>query len=349
MKIKLPPMYESYTQYFNHIDYIFSKKYLIEANSISKQLLPVARQITKQLIQYIKQQCSITVYTGYHWDFNKQNFIKLDNKRNPYALWINLYKPVITDTKDGYTGRNIENENVYIAETTKITVSISLETNIKDLSGLIDHELQHVREMYAHPEKNVLALNKTNIYADPYLNKFVKASFRDILYMMSDTEQAAYIQQVYKYVKHHSEIKKIDVNDKNIEKLSHISLFYTAYSEIYNRKTYIALVPILQDVTLEFGYLLKTNFKYKNSNLSKQYINDVKNGNAEFDMNIFNDILEFIYSKIQLYQRKVANAIYTAISDNKKENPNDINVIINNNPIKKSDLLRKKYNKKNNK
>lgn len=183
---------------------------------------------------------------------------------------------------------------------------------MENILNTLIHELQHCRVAYSNKDKDVLNLNPTNIY-----NKITELPklCRDILYMMSEDEQSSHIQQIYHYVLTHPEINDIDINDNTLETISGLKQFYTSYTAIYNYKQDIRNNSYLQNIILNLGLKFKENFKFRNSKLTKQYVNDVLNDTAEYDGSIFRYMMEFIYSKIQEYQRKVARTIYFAIED----------------------------------
>lgn len=298
-----------------HIDYVYIHKYLLESQGISKQLVKVQTNIYYQIKDYISKQEECSIYTGYNWNFNEQNFIKLNDPNKPYPLYIDLHKS-LRGHSDGNTFRNIKQEKL---RNTKITINISLKCD--DVSSTLLHKLQHCREMYALRNKNVVQHNKTNVYAinDNNYDAIFKTLYHDILYMMSDAEQHAHLQQVYDYVYNNDEIVDIDIHDPELENKANLRLFYDAFKTLQNYKQLIINDSYFQELALKFGILLKRKFNYKDLKLTDQYVLNVMNNKDEFDMQIYVSILGFIQDKIIQYQRKVGRTIYMAIDDRNDE------------------------------
>lgn len=284
-------------------------QYLHESNGISTQLIDVQYDLYNKLTPLINKKQKICIYTGYNWDFNIDNLVKLHNKNKPYPLYINLciFK---NSNKDGETYRNLTKEK---QGDTKIIINLSLNCN--DLLGILIHELQHIRELYAKPTRNVLASNPKNVYANPNLSKDIQTLYKDILYYMSDAEQHAHLQSIYSYVLTHPEINNIEYRTSEFDKVTGLKEFYDIWQTFYTYKQYIKHIPYLQEISLKFGLLLKTNFKYKNSKLTNEYLKNIQNNKIEFDISIYQSIAEFIHNNLINYQRKVARTIYKAIED----------------------------------
>lgn len=65
-----------------YIDILYTQYYIIESQGISEKLLPIAADLYNIINPYMNNiDKDIFVYTGYYWNFDKQEFIKLNNKK----------------------------------------------------------------------------------------------------------------------------------------------------------------------------------------------------------------------------------------------------------------------------
>lgn len=94
---------------------------------------------------------------------------------------------------------------------------------------------------------------------------------------MSDAEQHAQLQSVYGFVLDNPEVTNIEYKSLEFDKISGLKDFYDVWQTFYTYKKYIKNIPYLQEISLKFGLLLKQNFNYKNSKLTKQYLQDIHN------------------------------------------------------------------------
>lgn len=183
---------------------------------LCKELYPYTKN-TEIPIQYIN--------TYYYWVFIKQCFIKTENPKHSYILWIKL-----KNAGGSFTYRNIDNEKL---GKTAICINIANKYNdINELRRVIFHELQHCRESYAIIDKDVLRQNKTNIYADRTQTDAVHMMFKHILYQLSDAEQHARLQEIYDYVYSNEQITINDITSNELLSVSYINEFKVAISSL---------------------------------------------------------------------------------------------------------------------
>lgn len=249
------------------IDIIYTQYHIFESMGISEKLLPIASDIFNIINPYMGNISKDTfVYTGYHWDFDKQEFIQLNNRKKPYPLYIKIY--VYNDkNRDSYTFRQLNKE-----QEGKTAMCICIYTLCEDTESVILHELQHLREMYALPYKNIVEIDKKNLYG---LRKtdLIFQMFHLVLYMLSPTEQHACIQQVYHYVYNNDNYNEIEIDEYNIKKLSKIDEFESGIKVVMtytSRK--ICNEPSILEILFQLGFILKKNFRWKYPKLNKSYV-----------------------------------------------------------------------------
>lgn len=303
---------DTFNTIYEKADYLYNQYYLIESGGIIEKNVDIAEDIENQITPFIQNKQYNKIYTGYNWDFNKQEFIKLNNKNKEYPVYIQIYDHTSYD-KPAHTGRAVKN---LPEKNTDIVIYISDDCDLEGLLLLILHELQHCREFYAKKNINVVALNKTNQYKSPKISKEVIKYYKKILYILSEAEQHAMLQEVYAYVLRNDNITTVDIRNKKILEISHINEFNNIiglYKMYFQTKIYDYL-----KITILFGYYLKKNFNYKNRELTKQYIDDIKNYNEEIDIKMVISINNYINELFQKYKNKVYRVIYKAINDKKK-------------------------------
>lgn len=162
-----------------YIDILYTQYHINEAQGISEKLLPIAENLSNIIDPYMGNVSKDTfVYTGYNWNFDKQEFIKLDDKSKPYPLWIKIFVNS-NNQKDSYTFRQINKE-----KEGKTAMCICIYTHCENTESILLHELQHMREMYALPYKNVVEIDTTNIYG-LHKDDMVFTLFHSVFYMLS--------------------------------------------------------------------------------------------------------------------------------------------------------------------
>ena len=288
-------------------DYIFSQKYMVEAQHISYDIMPIAQDIFKLVINNL--QFNKLIYTGYNWDFDKKEFVKLNDNNSPYALYINIIE---LSKSGGNASRNISQEH----NNTDIIINVADTIPVKYLRLVIRHELQHCKEMYILKDKNVLQYDKTTVYNYPKFGDNFKKLTKDLFYPLSNAEQHAILQEVHDYVFHNKNITESNLFniDTELENIIKINKFWYQWRYFIN---FIGIHIYYIDLTiLNIGYILKTNFNYKNDKLTKSYL-DLANDNKleQIDISILMDIMNFLNKKISEFQRKVIRTIYLAIQD----------------------------------
>lgn len=293
------------------IDDIYSFHRLYESQSISTQLIPIVNDMYELLISCIPNIINTTgfIYTGYHWNFDKQQFIKLNNKKEPYSVWIKFYNDYTTKS---HTYRNIENEK---QGKTAICMGIGKKDNVK-YKRVIFHELQHVRELYAVKDKNVVERNKTNVYGNKSIDDETQIIFKHILYVLSDAEQHAILHELYMYIQDKN-TDTVNVLDNDILAASGIYEFEGAIKGIINLtgSDYDNVREYMNKQLFKLCIKLKDNFKFKHEKLTKSYIDNVLNDKEYVNTWIINSMIDFLWGKLKIYQRKVYRAIYKAIDD----------------------------------
>ena len=291
-----------------YANYIFYNKYMVEAQGISYELKDVSLSIYNLIKNKLtKQNIEKLIYTGYNWNFNKKEFIKLDDEYKEYPLYIKICQ---LDNGVGKVGRKLSQEKY----NTDIIINISIDINPKYLQLVIRHELQHCKELYILKDRNVLLSDKTTIYNSPKLNSNFKEQNKDLFYPLSKTEQRAILQEIYSYVYDNKNITRNNLLDNEIGNISKVNKFYWLYRYYLN---FIGLNIYYYDLNiLNIGYVLKQNFNYKNSNFTNTYIDNANSYKLEkIDISILMDIMQYLENLIQKYQRKILRIIYLAIED----------------------------------
>ena len=291
-----------------YANYIFYNKYMVEAQGISYELKDVAVSIYNLIKNKLtKQNINKLIYTGYNWNFNKKEFIKLDDEYIEYPLYIKICQ---LDSGVGKVGRKLSQEKY----NTNIIINLSIDINLKHLQLVIRQELQHCKEMYILKDRNVLLSDKTTIYNSPTLDKNFRVQNKDIFYPLSKTEQRAILQEIYNYVYDNKNITRNNLLDDEIGNISKVNKFYWLYRYYLN---FIGLNIYYYDLNiLNIGYVLKQNFNYKNSNFTNTYIDNANNFKLEYiDISLLMDIMKYLESLIQKFQRKILRIIYLAIED----------------------------------
>ena len=203
-----------------YANYIFYNKYMVEAQGISYELKDVSLSIYNLIKNKLtKQNIEKLIYTGYNWNFNKKEFIKLDDEYKEYPLYIKICQ---LDNGVGKVGRKLSQEKY----NTDIIINISIDINPKYLQLVIRHELQHCKELYILKDRNVLLSDKTTIYNSPKLNSNFKEQNKDLFYPLSKTEQRAILQEIYSYVYDNKNITRNNLLDNEIGNISKVNKFY---------------------------------------------------------------------------------------------------------------------------
>lgn len=137
-------------------------KIICESQGVSEELQPIAYNMAEQIKPYIDDSELIELFTNYNWDFNKKTFVKSNN-----ICTESVYLELKNKLADEKASAQVYNRNVHI-KNGKITIMLSLPKNynksVNELAYVIIHELQHIKQMYIHPSKDVLTLNKVNNY-----------------------------------------------------------------------------------------------------------------------------------------------------------------------------------------
>lgn len=296
------------------IDILYTQYHIFESLGISEKLLPVASDIYNSIANYMGQISSDTfIYTGYHWNFDKQEFIKLNNKKETYPLYIKIF---VTKSKnrDSYTFRQLDKE-----KEGKTAMCICIYTLCEDTESILLHELQHMREMYALTYKNIVEIDKKNLYGLKQ-EDLIFQLFHLVLYMLSPAEQHACLQQVYHYVYNNDNYNEIEIDEYNVKKLSKINDFEAGIKVVmtYTSRS-ICNEPSILEILFQLGFILKKNFRWKYSRLNKSYAEEILSSDKKVDSQFLIDIIKFLKDLQKKYQRKVYRAIYKAIQDRKNK------------------------------
>lgn len=311
---EVPIPYQSIEEFNSDIDTIFEMMYmhpLLEKQGISFDNFNLLNDIYPYIQYHYKHNNKFKYYTEYNWDFDKKKFIKLSDNTKPYPFYIYIYTDNSSNAKLATTFRNIEKEK---QGNTDIIIFINKTLcAYDDLYGTIIHEVQHVKEMYICKDKNVVYDNKTNIYNyHEHSNKV----YKDLLYIMSEPEQHAIIQELYNYVYKHSDVTYENMLDHyKVISISNIQKFSQQYYALENYMNIITLARETRKMFMHFCKLLKTNFGYKNPKFTDKYMQDIINGNIEISTEFELSILEFIKQKQKEYRRKIYKTVYNAIQD----------------------------------
>lgn len=203
------------------------------------------------------------IYTGWDWNLIDKACFKNSNNSG-YPIYIS-----IDSDFDDYSFAYIENRDL---SNDKIIIHINAN-NVDDIDikSKLSHEFTYIRTMFSQIQKNPLETKKIKYtikdicyYLDIKNRKYSLNSFSNAqektlfnqhflnaincLYYMSETEQEARINQIYKYI-----VDKYDVTNvpnrnillKEIDDISLLSDFIEAYESIENSNNQYAFRKVL--------------------------------------------------------------------------------------------------------
>lgn len=294
---------------------------ITEEYHIASEYFKVARTIQK-LYQLHKNDKidkeSQLIYTGYNLNIDTQKLSKLNNEFKYIPIYAEL---IYSSDKSVYTAVVDKDKS-----TNKIIVQINvnfIKSNEYILLGSLQHELLHVREMYAKPDINVLKSFKNRIPENEQ-NKFIHLLNTDfdiimkICYIFNKAEERARVNAVHMYtLKNMKVYKKTKQNNlcqyfiEQTNKLSNLTDMKTYIDKVDMRGGNYLFVEALTYYMNMFN-LTKCKFNVyhfnsKPNELMKLYFDD----SDEYDKT-FDQILSDLNNNFNEFYKNLKNTIYFA-------------------------------------
>jgi len=314
-----------------NIENLFHFLYLNEEQHVVREFELAAKYIVKN-IKNFKEDC--LEYTGWNWHISTKNCIYDNNENSGFPIYI-----CIKNFDDNTKFASLENRDLINSK-----IIINVNKYFKDdfsLYSKLMHEFTHCRTSYSNYDKDILQNKKhlyniknidyyidleTNEYSlDKFENSIEKELFnqiyflkaRNILYFISQTEQDARINQLYQYLNENinqfKNTPKSIIIEEIIKKTSDISLILDFRGEI--EKLFNDLNTNNYKILLCISYYLNKLCQLHN-NLDDTYMlkifNIVDGKNYKYTANdsiIANETYNFLYDKLQKYQRKIYDII----------------------------------------
>lgn len=301
---------------------------ILEEYHILRTFDDIVEDIYEKFIQN-KGRLSGLIYTGWKFNINTQECIKCkENVKNDlYSIYVYWY---------------FDNDNIALASTDIRGIDINLDEhrikinanvikgfNIKTIKSLFHHEFIHIKHMYLYKDKNIIFNNKNmsdnikNIFniSDKIFNKV-----KDILYLLSPTEEQARINQQYRLIKDLSnkEIMDIIQDDDIAESLIKYFSKFNLYDK-YLLNYHILLKNYIIDN--EFDYILLLNLIGYYGHMQNILKNDIKDSSIRnmINLNTYTSIDKSNANKVKYdidkfitkYLDKLVKSINYALKENK--------------------------------
>lgn len=128
-----------------------------------------------------------------------------------------------------------------------------------------------------------------------------------MLSIISDAEQHAMLQEVYLYVYNHPNdvhIHKKLTNNKHLQNIIRDKDFSQFIQDIMWYQTNKWLTDFIIPITLQFAYILKKTFGFKEPSLTLNYIRNEKIQNYNTTTQIIQHMVEFLLEYRQKFLKK---------------------------------------------